>query len=387
LKVSGIVAAELSGGLDSSSVVCMADDLIQRGESEASRLETISHVYDESRSSDERHFIRFVEEKRSRTGHHIKESDYPLFAPIPEDDLFLPTPLHAFAETWRGLQDVMSRLRARVVLSGQGGDHVFMNESFFLPVLGDLLFGGRLGDFLSFLKEWCRVERTNYLRLLWNGVAWPSLPPALRNRFTLSELQPPLWMESSFVRQWDCRGRLIARPTARVLRRPSAERQYTLIFDAISLIAPSYYRERFCVEISYPFLDQELVEFLMAIPTDQKIRPGHSRSLHRRALKSLLPAQIAERQDKKGPDEAVHRGMIRHRHWINALAHDSELSRRGYVDPDAFVKAVRLACHGGDVQIQPLVRALTLEIWLRSYARWSRRSFCEPQAHLSVSSA
>ena len=127
------------------------------------------------------------------------------------------------------------------------------------------------------------------------------------------------------------------------------------------------------MEVSYPFLDQKIVEFLMAIPMDQKIRPGEARSLEKRAMQPFLPRAISERKGKRGPDEAVYRGMIRHRPWINHLVQDSRLARRGYVDPPVFAEAVRLACHGADVQIQPLVRALTLEIWLRSYERWSRR--------------
>jgi asparagine synthase (glutamine-hydrolysing) len=55
LRVSGKVAAELSGGLDSSSVVCMADDILRGCNCGASALATISHVYDESKSSDESH--------------------------------------------------------------------------------------------------------------------------------------------------------------------------------------------------------------------------------------------------------------------------------------------------------------------------------------------
>jgi len=48
------VFAELSGGLDSSSIVCVADEIIRNGEVQAKRLETVSHVFDECPTSDER---------------------------------------------------------------------------------------------------------------------------------------------------------------------------------------------------------------------------------------------------------------------------------------------------------------------------------------------
>ena len=82
LRAEGPVWADLSGGLDSSSIVCMADSIIEAGESEAPRLETVSAVFDESPSSDERRFISKVEAKRGRVGHHFKESEYPLLATL-----------------------------------------------------------------------------------------------------------------------------------------------------------------------------------------------------------------------------------------------------------------------------------------------------------------
>src|SRR4029077_376508 len=58
LRVDGPVWAELSGGLDSSSIVCMADQIIKSGETQASGLETVSFVYDEASKSDERKYIQ-----------------------------------------------------------------------------------------------------------------------------------------------------------------------------------------------------------------------------------------------------------------------------------------------------------------------------------------
>ena len=69
------VLAELSGGMDSSSIVCMADIVIARGVAECPRLDTISWFNDSydhlERDSNELHWISKVEQKRGRTGFHI----------------------------------------------------------------------------------------------------------------------------------------------------------------------------------------------------------------------------------------------------------------------------------------------------------------------------
>ena len=37
-------------------------------------------------------------------------------------------------------------------------------------------------------------------------------------------------------------------------------------------------------EARYPYLDQNLIEFILSIPADQLLRPGERRSLMRRSL-------------------------------------------------------------------------------------------------------
>ena len=65
------VLAELSGGMDSSSIVCMADAIIAQGRAETPRLDTISW-YDSSLPTwDDPFYFDKVEEKRGRIGLHI----------------------------------------------------------------------------------------------------------------------------------------------------------------------------------------------------------------------------------------------------------------------------------------------------------------------------
>src|SRR5579864_4787500 len=63
------VLAELSGGVDSSSIVCVADDILTR--EGGPRLDTVSYYDDSEPNWDERPFFTRIEEKRGRTGCHI----------------------------------------------------------------------------------------------------------------------------------------------------------------------------------------------------------------------------------------------------------------------------------------------------------------------------
>jgi asparagine synthase (glutamine-hydrolysing) len=75
VDVHGPVCAELSGGLDSSSIVCMGDELVRSGESPHVSLTTVSYVFDEAPTDDERQYISLVEARRGARGRHISESE------------------------------------------------------------------------------------------------------------------------------------------------------------------------------------------------------------------------------------------------------------------------------------------------------------------------
>src|ERR1043166_7795517 len=79
LRSEGPVWSDLSGGLDSSSIVCIADQLIKAGKSEATTLETVSCIRDESVSSNELKFVRYVEEWIGKQGPHLPEGAFPVF--------------------------------------------------------------------------------------------------------------------------------------------------------------------------------------------------------------------------------------------------------------------------------------------------------------------
>jgi asparagine synthase (glutamine-hydrolysing) len=65
------------------------------------------------------------------------------------------------------------------------------------------------------------------------------------------------------------------------------------------------------VEPRYPFFDVPLVEFCLAMPSDQKLRHGWSRWVMRRAMEGILPPEVQWRPGKSnlGPvlTQALHR--------------------------------------------------------------------------------
>ena len=360
------VWASLSGGLDSSSVVCIADELVKRNDAEAKNLGTFSIVYDKSATADERRFIRMIEEKRGIPGFHVSEDEYWMRFPPPETSFLLsPSPLHCAPGRLNSLYEEMGKTGARVMLSGLGGDQVFWNMLEASPELSDLMAKGEFLHLHRRLRTWSKEFKKPYLKLLWLEALLPLLPTPIRARY---QTKPSLseWFTEKFIQKERVRERLLFQPDVYGFRQSSKRLHSNSILEVVWLIAAGNHEERHGMETRYPLLYRPLIEFILAIPFDQILRPGGTRSLMRRALKDLLPQQILARKTKGVIGEALRRGIAGEWARVEPLFTDSRLCALGYADYDALWSVLKLARHGGKIAVGSLINTISLELWLRS---------------------
>jgi asparagine synthase (glutamine-hydrolysing) len=363
------VCADLSGGLDSSAIVCVANDLIADRKVATRRLETVSQVSDGAPTSDERKFIRYVEEYRGRTGHHINEDDYPLLSCLSVDNASRSlNPLLYSAAQNRAVHDVMQKLNSRVLLSGLGGDEITCGNADPSPELADLLMAGHLVQLNGSIKKWSAHLRRSYLHLLWRNTLVPILPPRMKLKLRgVSKLSPII--RQDFSRRMHLTERVFAIAEPFDCDLPSQRDQARGFWTAIRGVASGFRREFSKVDVSYPFLDRPFIEFMQAIPHTQRVRAGETRSLMRRSLKGLLPEKIAKRKSKGNPQEAITRAIAREWRRLEPLFHDARMVARGYIDQAALQTAVEKFRFGCGTHSPTLLKALVLEIWLRGLER------------------
>ena len=161
------ILAELSGGMDSTSIVCLSDhSRRQNGALSKDLIDTVSYFDNTEPSWNERPFFTAVEAQRSKQGIHIdvsaKEASYhppDLAYLLPGTDALSLLKEHEFE---RHIQ----RKDYRVILSGIGGDELLGGPPDPLPELSDYLVRGQ---FLAFLRQslrWCVPSRTPLLQML-----------------------------------------------------------------------------------------------------------------------------------------------------------------------------------------------------------------------------
>src|SRR5437660_4792372 len=259
------VLAELSGGRDSSSIVCMADTVIARGAAETPRLDTLS-MYDDSEPNwNERPYFTKVEEKRGRTGWHVNvgaqdPEEKPESEPSPESpcDRFEQTPGYG-GRTSPQLSMCLASQGNRVVLSGIGGDEVMGGVPTPTPELEDLLARAQFGGLAHQLKVWALEKRKPWFHLFFEAVR-DFFPPALVG--VPKVMRPAPWLQPNFVkRYWAA---LTGYPSRTKLFGPLPSFQENVgTLDALRRqltrtalpFEPPF-------EKRYPYLDRDLLEFM-----------------------------------------------------------------------------------------------------------------------------
>ena len=374
LRSDGPVWSELSGGLDSSSIVCMADQIMRAGQASAPRVETVSYIDENSTTFFDRKFISLIENLRGGAGHHLQSNRHWVSFVSPEE-VFISKPSTAacVVGTHQWLSAVMEADNARVLLSGLGGDQLLWSIAEPAPQLTDLVFRRKPLLLHQQLKEWSQFLKQPYLLLLWQETIVPLLPTSLRARLQ-SQLKPAPWLTREFIKACHVKERLLIPPDPFGFRLPSSRRQSSMVQFIIWSIAEGECWEESSADKTYPFLDRPLVEFLMAIPFEQKLRVNETRSLMRRAFKDLLPPKILNRKSKGIVGETFCRGLADQWSVLQPMLVDSRVCKRGYVDGKVFRSVLDLARHGRKIESSTLFKTIALEIWLRSLEHYTGRS-------------
>lgn len=360
LRSDSPILAELSGGMDSSSIVCVADSILERRAAETPRLDTVSYYDDSEPNWNERPYFTKVEEKRGRTGCHIDVGSRVQGENGAGRELFSATPGAGVRGDER-LNACMTSRGNRVLLSGIGGDEVTGGVPTPTSELEDLLARAKFRTLAHQLKVWALNKRKPWFHLLFDAARGFFSPGV----FGVPKFKRPApWLNATFVRSnraaflgYERRVRLFG-PLPTFLENLNTLHGLQRQLGCAALPFEPHYEKRF------PYLDRDLLEFIYASPREQLVRPGQRRSLMRRALVGLLPSELLNRKRKayiaRGPMTDISSGWAR----FADLSQHMLSSTLGIVDVEKFLEALQKARHGEEVAVVILLRTLSVENWL-----------------------
>lgn len=365
----------LSGGLDSSSIVCLIDRHL-RAEGGVYRLNTISACYEEL-SVDERSFIEAVSAITNTQPHYVFPHADDVMASAEritwhQDEPYGSTSIFAqwcvFARA--------NREKIKVMLDGQGADEQLSG------------YHGGYGVYMASLLRRARcgmLARTILERWQYHGV-----PLAEQFRGALRELLPP--QVASFARRQQPRGyrqwldsELFSRQDkARDVLGYTLEREglprirnigdlCVAMTQATNLPMLLRYEDRnsmaHSVEARVPFLDHRLVEFSIGLGEAHKMVGGETKRVLRLAMAGILPEKISRRRDKLGfatPEATWFRGPLRK--IIEEGVEDTLRHYPGLLHPNNTRKLVHAMLDGRRHLDFTLWRIVNIGIWGRVFS-------------------
>ena len=360
------IVAELSGGMDSSSIVCMADEVRQKVASRNNPLETISYYDDSEPNWNERPYFSMVEAQRKRIGLHVRISFASrAFEPVPPAMGIYrwPGATRATAEHDRLVEAMLTPGGYRSILSGIGGDELLGGVPFPLPELADHVAAGRIVHWLNRSLKWCLRDRTPLVFMLRDSFLF--MADAYRGKETHPYGIPPwISLSNAHLTPYDPFSSLST--GERIASQPSALTNCFTWASILETLSNRWHPPSTRFEYLYPYLDRNLVEFLLQLPREQLVQPGRRRALMRRALCGIVPTGVLERRRKayaiRGPLYSLQRAPEQ----LHQLFVDSRLAQFGLIDPAILLRSLNDLASGVNIQWWPsLVRAVLLELWLQ----------------------
>ncbi len=265
-----------------------------------------------------------------------------------------------------------------VMLTGLGGDYWLTGSTSRIPAL---LRRGRVLEAWRFQRDARRLDTI--------GATAAQIRAHLLARLT------PEWLKSAYRRAWTPRpwpawlpdeftaradlGARMRRLSARVPQVDDDVLQDSLMM--VTLAGPLIARESVFraatdagaaagvqFDVRHPMLDREFIEFVMTLPDDLRMRGGQTRYIMRRALGSLLPPMIRDRGSKGDATTVVDAAISMLLAGRTSI--DGRASARGWIDPAKLWPRLevlslgdyrtRLPAEGDD----HLWAAVAIETWL-----------------------
>lgn len=347
------VGVSLSGGLDSSAVLCEA-----RRVSPETQFESFSSCFEDSRL-DERRYISAAA-SAARSPKHWTYPDAESFWKAAETIAYhQDEPIggpSVFAQ-WSVMRAAQEH-RVPVLLGGQGGDESLCGyRKYYFFYLWHLLL--KLDPAL--LREAPALVRT-FGDIRWSlGTVGRYMPAVARKRVSALDR-----LATSTLRAF-------ASGSERKLGagKDLAERQKA---DILTLSLPMLLRHEdrnsmaHSIESRMPFLDYQLLEFSVRSAPSMKLKDGWTKWILREALQGTLPEDIRLRKSKLGFDTPESDWLLTGlRNGQSHFWRSRELRLRQFISAENLSRECAQFLNGRHSALPPeiLFRALSLEMWAR----------------------
>ncbi len=344
----------LSGGLDSSAIVCLIDNFFNY-----SNLNTFSAVYEDENIS-EKKYIDIVLKKINVKGFFIYPKPKNLIDEIEkiiyfQEEPFSSTSIYA---QWNVMK-LAKENGIKVLLDGQGADEIFAGyHYYYYPFYIDLIRSFKFRKFFKEIKYYFQYHNYSKIDFL-SKIFYYSLPFSFRERLNfyfknknlnfkyIKKRNNNLFLDSRLDK--DLYGNLI-----------------------LKLPALLHYEDRnsmsHSIESRVPFLDHRVVEFLFSLPSKYKIEDGYTKAVLRNSMKNIIPEEIIKRKDKVGfltPENLWLKNDLKE--FVFDILNSKSFKERKFYNSVKIKKEYNYFIAGKIKDTSKIWRVINAELFLRKY--------------------
>lgn len=357
LRADVPIGATLSGGLDSSAIVGVIDQL-----SHGEDLHLFTRQYPGTAHDESQYVDAVVRRLQQPVLHTVPEAEDALGDQI---DTVVDRQEEPFGDTSIVAHyDLMRAARAAgipVILSGQGGDELLLGyPSMVHAYLGHLVAHGSLAA-LSEITQWSEGQKQSVGRVLLQ-VAPHVLPLTIRDdvrtlrvRWLAQRATPNLRRQVGFHR------------FQRDAWRGSLDTYVAEVFTRFALPHLTHYDDRnamtFAVEGRMPFLDYRLVELAFSVDYAALCSRGYSKRLLREGCADLLPDIVRQRRDKIGFFTPLARWLRANAAAVRRATSADFVEALGIMNDAWFEGRLSALMNGDDSAQLDVWRAFVLHLW------------------------
>jgi asparagine synthase (glutamine-hydrolysing) len=370
------VGSMLSGGLDSSSIACIANPMMQ---AKGSNLHTFSAIFpglpqEDLARVDERFFIDAVLAKGGFIPHNVHADE---LSPLFERDRIAWHMDEAFAAPnlymyWALCQKAQQN-QVRIILDGIDGDNTVSHGQAYLF---DLAKAFKVRSFLWQAKAYARQYHLPLREVAWKWTIQPLIPDSLENFWkTVQGNGHPDWSVYAVNPQFAKRIQLSQHLKA-VERKDSvpAYSAREAHWNGLNSGLIQYCLEiadkaaaAFSLSPAYPFCDRRLMEFCLAIPAEQKFSDGWTRLIARRGMDGILPPEVQTRICKGFLGVNFKRRLLQ---WESHTLNETIFNQSQILEPFFSIPKLHEVYeayrrdHTSEVNSLTILNALDLAYWL-----------------------
>lgn len=385
------VAVTVSGGLDSSAILCAAEKLRRSGLSTCNPV-GISMVFPDGSAADEKRYLDYIDQHYMLK---IQRLPFSSFAYV-DDEKWLRQN-ESPRVYWNSELEIYRTAQARActsLLDGFFGDQMMSSNAHLFELVRSFRWRQAHREFVT-LSQWLsdcspRVLRQDLIHDFLRDLAPDWLMRPFRSvRHLRDSNRCPRWYTKS-LREFAYRRSQQQRRPALPFASKHAEicYRYCVALHRLECVEQTNKAAAsFGVEKAYPFMDLDLVMFTMSVPSNVINWGGVYKGLFREAMRGTLPEAIRQR-GWKADFTALNSGAAAqgYSRFIKYLQPDCLGAQFGFFDPKT------LQCSFADQQAKlsdenktPAVQinvAVGLELWLRAF--FQNRSSAKSQLQYDV---